>query len=184
MQIGIDSETIRRVGKGDRDAIGALFESYHLKIFRYLYYRIGDIHIAEDLASEVFVRLIRSSTQNRPGSPVLQALLYKIARNLAIDHYRKPQAQQPVTLPETVQSTDEPIDATVERRLDHQVLYKAVHALPFDQGEVIMLRFISAMSIAEAAQVMNCSEDAIKGLQRRALLSLRQVLSDWEVPYV
>jgi len=184
MQIGIDSETIKRVGKGDRDAIGALFESYHLKIFRYLYYRVGDTHIAEDLASEVFVRLIRSRARNRPDSPVLQALLYKIARNLAIDHYRKPQSQQPVTLLETIQSTDDPIDATVERRLDHQVLYKAVNTLPFDQCEVIRLRFISDMSIADAAQAMDCSEDAIKGLQRRALLSLRQVLSEWKVQYV
>lgn len=176
MHIRFDSDVIKRVRKGDRAAIGALFERYHTGIFRYLYYKVGDVHTAEDLTSEVFLRLLRSLTQQRPDSLQPQAWLYKIARNLAIDYYRKHQTHQPVALEENL-SLNELVDTNVEHSLNNQVLYKAVNTLPFDQREVIILRFVNNLPIAEAAHVMERSEDAIKGLQRRALMSLRQVLS-------
>ncbi len=176
MHISFDSDVFKRVRSGDRAAIGALFERYHTGIFRYLYYKVGDIHTAEDLTSEVFLRLLRSISQQDPDSIQPQAWLYKIARNLAIDYYRKHQTHQPVSLEENI-SLNEMIDANVENNLNNQVLYKAVNALPFDQREVIILRFINNLPIAEAARAMERSEDAIKGLQRRALMSLRQVLS-------
>jgi RNA polymerase sigma-70 factor (ECF subfamily) len=175
MQIGLDSDVIQRVSNGDRAAIGVLFERYHMGIFRYLYYKVGDVHTAEDLTSEVFLRLLRSLSQQRPNNLQFNAWLYKIARNLAIDHYRKHQAQQPVSLEENL-STAEMDDLNVDNRLNNQLLYKAVNQLPFDQREVVILRFINNLPIAEAARVMERSEDAIKGLQRRALSSLRQVL--------
>jgi RNA polymerase sigma-70 factor (ECF subfamily) len=177
MQIGIDSDVIQRIRKGDRAAIGALFERYHTDIFRYLYYKVGDTHIAEDLASEVFLRLIRSLAQKDPVELQPQAWLYRIARNLAIDHYRKSQAQQPVMLDENV-SSDVSIDTQYEQNFDSQALYKCIKALPYDQREVIILRFINRMPISEVANTLERSEDAIKGLQHRALLSLRRALLD------
>jgi len=184
MQVNTDLHTLQRVRRGDRHAISEIFESYHLKIFRYLFYKVGDVGTAEDLASEVFVRLIRTWAETTPDGTRLQAWLFKIARNLAIDHYRRHQSQNPDTLPDTVPSEDDPIDTTVQRILNHQLLYKAVNMLPFDQCEVIRLRFISELSIAESAQIMGRSEDAIKGLQRRALSALREILTDWEVQNV
>jgi RNA polymerase sigma-70 factor (ECF subfamily) len=177
MHTSIDSDVIQRVRKGDRVAIGAFFERYHDGIFRYLYYKVGDIHTAEDLTSEVFVRLIRSLVQHRLDDLQPQAWLYKIARNLAIDHYRKRQTLQAVTLEENVTS-EEVIDDRIEHSLDSHALYKAVNTLPFKQREVIIMRFINNLPIAEAALAMSCSQDAIKGLQRRALISLRQFLLD------
>jgi RNA polymerase sigma-70 factor (ECF subfamily) len=181
MQISIDSDLLQRVRKGDRAAIGALFERYHDDIFRYLFYKVGDMHTAEDLTSEVFLRLIRSLAQRRPEDIQPQAWLYKIARNLAIDHYRKRQSMQSVTLEENV-SSDEVIDDRIEKGLDSRALYKAVNTLPFEQREVIIMRFINNLPIAEAARAMGRSEDAIKGLQRRALITLRQFLSDRSLP--
>ena len=171
------SNVIQRVRKGDRAAIAALFERHHDGIFRYLYYRVGDIHTAEDLTSEVFLRLIRSLVQHRLEELQPQAWLYKIARNLAIDHYRKKQAFQPAALEEDAPS-EEMLDDRTGDSLDSHALYIAVNALPFEQREVIILRFINNLPIAEAALAMSCSQDAVKGLQRRALISLRQFLSD------
>ena len=62
-------------------------------------------------------------------------------------------------------------------------LQKALDRLSVDQRDVIVMRFISGMPISEVAQVLQKSEDAVKGLQRRALTTLRDVLADWEVHY-
>ena len=186
MQISLDPDIIQRVRKGDSTAIGRLFERYHSSIFRYLYYKVGDMHTAEDLTSEVFVRLMLSIAkqpvdQDRPDREPLQAFLFTIARNLAIDHFRKHQSQMNVTLDENITASDLPLDATVERGLDNQLLNKAINTLPFDQREVIILRFINCLPIADTAQVMLRSQDAVKALQRRALAALHEVLSDMRV---
>jgi RNA polymerase sigma-70 factor, ECF subfamily len=186
MQISLDPDMIRRIRKGDRIAIGRLFERYQPSIFRYLYYKVGDMHTAEDLTSEVFVHFMlslskQSDAQDHPDSMPLQALLFKIARNLAIDHFRKHQSQQNITLEENISTSDPPIDATVERNLDNQLLNKAINTLPFDQREVIILRFINSMPIADTAQVMLRSQDAVKALQRRALAALHEVLAEMRV---
>ena len=186
MQISLDPDMIRRVRKGDRIAIGRLFERYQPSLFRYLYYKVGDMHTAEDLTSEVFVHFMQSiarqsEAQDHMESMPLQALLFKIARNLAIDHYRKHQSQQNVSLEENISTSDPPIDAAVERKLDHQLLNKAINTLPYDQREVIILRFINSMPIADTAQIMLRSQDAVKALQRRALVALHEVLTDMRV---
>lgn len=173
----LDSGLIERVCKGDRTAIGALFERYHTGIFRYLYYKVGDQHTAEDLTSEVFLRFIRSIDDSHPENMQPQAWLYKAARNLAIDHYRKNQTQKPIDLPETL-SAEHAVADHVEKGLESQELYKAINQLPFEQREVIILRFINSLPIAEAAHVMGRTEDAVKGLQHRALQALRQSLID------
>ncbi len=184
MQLKTDPRSLQQVCQGDQIAISDLFERYHLKIFRYLYYKVGDIPTAEDLASEVFARLVRSWATTTQSGALLQAWLFKTARNLVIDHYRRNLILRPEELPDSLPSKDDPIEMTIEHQLDHQLLYKAIRLLSFDQGEVIRLRFINNLSIAETAQIMGRSEDAIKGLQRRALSELRQILTSWEVQNV
>jgi RNA polymerase sigma-70 factor (ECF subfamily) len=75
------------------------------------------------------------------------------------------------------------IDTTVERRLNSETLAKALRKLPEEQRDVILMRFVSGMPIAETAQALHKSENAIKGLQRRALIALRDSLSNLEVAY-
>jgi RNA polymerase sigma-70 factor, ECF subfamily len=186
MKISLDPDTIRRVRKGDSVAIGSFFECYHLSIFRYLYYKVGDMHTAEDLTSEVFVHFMlsiakKSDAQDPQEGMQPQAYLFKIARNLAIDHFRKHQTHQNVSLEENIPASDLPIDATIERRLDSQLLNKAINTLPSDQREVIILRFTNNMPIADTAQIMLRSKDAVKSLQTRALAALHEVLADMRV---
>ena len=80
-------------------------------------------------------------------------------------------------------SGKEDLDTTVERNLTNQGLNKAMTKLTEDQRDVIVLRFVAGMPITEVAGALNKSEDSIKGLQRRALISLREILNDWEVSY-
>jgi RNA polymerase sigma-70 factor (ECF subfamily) len=76
-----------------------------------------------------------------------------------------------------------PSSRPVERTLNSMTLRKALSELSVDQRDVIVMRFITGMPISEVAQALNRSEDAVKGLQRRALTTLRDVLAEWEVQY-
>lgn len=178
------AEWLKKAQRGDPVVLGELFERYHHGVFRYLYYRVGDAHTAEDLTSEVFLRVLAALPRYRPQSASLQAWIFQIARNLTIDHYRRSNHRQEMELGEhiPVQSPD-PLKL-VEQGLTAERLYQALTQLPDGQRDVLILRFINEMPIGEVAQALDKSEDAIKGLQRRALIALRDRLAEWEVVYV
>ena len=179
-----DKALIIRAKQGDSDAVGALYERFRLGIFRYLYYRSGDPQAADDLTSEVFLRMIRALAAFRLQDSAFQAWLYQIARNVLYDHYRQARSRNHVQLEETLMEGIETTRARpVERALNSVTLQKALDRLPVEQRDVILMRFVSGMAIGEVAQALDRSEDAVKGLQRRALASLRDVLTDWEIHY-
>jgi RNA polymerase sigma-70 factor, ECF subfamily len=180
----IDSDVIARAQKGDAEQIAALYETYHVKIFRYLYYRVGDRQTAEDLTSEVFIRMLRFIGGFKTPGSSFQAWLFQIARNICNDYYRKQKSHQVVPLEENIRDENLSVASAADRILNSEQLKQALNKLNEDQRDVIILRFIVDMSIAEAAQSLNKTEDSIKGLQRRALLSLKEILKDWEVSYV
>jgi RNA polymerase sigma-70 factor, ECF subfamily len=180
----INTEVIRQAQQGDAEQIALLYETYHVKIFRYLYYRVGDRQTAEDLTSEVFVRMLRFLGGFNPPSASFQAWLFQIARNICNDHYRKLKSHQVVPLEEIVRDEKLSIENAEDKVLNSDRLTQALNHLSEDQRDVIIMRFITDMSIAEAAKSLNKTEDSIKGLQRRALQSLKAILKDWEVSYV
>ena len=177
-------EVIARAQTGDPTVITALYEQYRMGVFRYLYYRVGDLQTAEDLASEVFIRMIAALPGYKPHGIAFQAWLFQIARNLAIDHYRKAKIRNHVQLEEDLMAgEDDPVN-TFEQSLTSAVLQQALTQLTDEQRDVVVLRFVSGMPIMEVAQSLHKSEDAIKGLQRRALMALREILTDWKVAHV
>jgi RNA polymerase sigma-70 factor, ECF subfamily len=175
---------IVKAKEGDSDAIGELYENYRLGVYRYLYYRTGETQAADDLTSEVFLRMIRSLSGYRLDQGSFQGWLYQIAHNLLSDHYRRTNGKHQVELEEKL--TEDPLNPRtrpIERKMNSVILKQALQDLSGDQREVIVLRFIAGMPIAQVAQAMNRSEDAVKGLQRRALNTLREVLAEWEIHY-
>jgi RNA polymerase sigma-70 factor (ECF subfamily) len=180
----INTELINRAQQGDTEVISALYEHYHLTIFRYLFYRVGDRQTAEDLTSEVFLRMLRFLSGFHPPSASFSAWLFKIARNLAVDHFRKLGSQIIVPLEDNLDMGTDDLDKHMERSLTSDVLFQALRKLSDEQRDVVVLRFVTGMPIADVAGALDRSEDSIKGLQRRALTSLRTILTDWEVSYV
>ena len=107
-------EQVRRAQKGDEVAIRDLYLRHKTNVFRYLFYQVGDPHAAEDLTSEVFIRMIKGLPSFQPRGS-FQAWLYQIAHNLAIDYHRKEKANTRLPLMEDlVADGDNPVD-TVER---------------------------------------------------------------------
>ncbi len=180
----LNTDTLVRARSGDSGVITALYERYRLVIFRYLFYRVGDQQAAEDLTSEVFLRMLHALDGYRPQNTSFQAWLFQIARNLAIDHFRKTSLRNHIQLEENVVSQGEETDAAVEHRLDNQRLRQALAKLNEIQRDVIVMRFVAGMPITQVAQTLHKSEDSIKAIQRRGLQSLREILTEWEIPYV
>ena len=182
----IDTNIILGAQAGRPDQVTALYEHYHAGIFRYLYYRVGDRQTAEDLTSEVFLRMIRNLGAYRlqGSSASFQAWLFQIAHNLATDHFRRASSHPQVNLTEDLAAADPAPDAGVERRLNHDHLHQALARLNEDQRDVVLMRFVVGLPITEVARALHKSEDAVKGLQRRGLFALKDSLSNLEVPYV
>jgi RNA polymerase sigma-70 factor (ECF subfamily) len=174
-------DLIVRAQQGDTVVIAGLYERHRQQVFRFLYYRLGDAEAAEDLTSEVFVRMLRGLNSYRPGNVPFRAWLFQIARNLAIDYYRAQRIRRHDPLDEALPASGPRVEQAAAQRAAWQHLAAALAQLGDDQRDVILLRFISGLPIAETARALHKSEDAVKGLQRRALDALRQHLADKEV---
>ena len=176
----VPQEVINRAQKGSSDDIGWLYSCYHQNIYRYLYYRTGDMQIAEDLTANVFLKMIQALHAYRIESTPFIAWLFQIARNVAIDHYRRNAAHPAVQLSEIlVDPLPEPSDLA-ELHLESEDLAQAISRLEDTQRDVLILRFIEAVPITETAIILHKTEDAVKALQRRGLHHLRIMLNHRE----
>lgn len=166
--------------RGSPEDAGILYSRFHQSIYRYLLYRTGDARVAEDLTAEVFLKMVQALPSYHFESVPFQAWLFQVARNLAIDHYRRTNAHPATFINEDLDSEDPAIDREVENRLTTADLLKALERLEGTQRDVIALRFIEGLAIAEAAKILHKSEDSIKALQRRGLKMLRSLLANLE----
>lgn len=172
-----DPSLIKRAQRGDQAAFEEIYAQCHSFIYTYIFYRVGDALLAEDLTAEVFVRLVgKVDTFTEQGRPIL-AWLYTIARNLVADHYRQAGRVNWLPLEEELVSAEGVNPAHVaERRLMHAHLVAALDHLTEAQRQVILLKFVEGLSNKTVGAILDKSEGAIKSLQHRALGALRRVL--------
>jgi len=174
-----EARLIKRAKKGDPTAFSEIYDRHQPAIYRYIFYRVEDVATAEDLTSEVFVRLVENIERfTYRGRPLL-AWLYTIARNLITDHHRHAGRSLPLFQDEQqTQLAGEVVDPekTVERKLTQHRLVAAISCLTEGQRDVILLRFVEGLDNATVAQTLGKSVGAVKALQHRALASLRRIL--------
>lgn len=162
----------------DPQAIGAVYDQYFSEIYRYVRYRVNDDTLAEDIASDVFVRLLEAVQKKQGPQSNLKGWLIATASHAVNDHlrrvYRRPTEELSDSLPDAETSVHAEVDA---RERDRQV--KAAYAqLTPEQQHVLALRFGVGLSLEETAQQMKKNANAIKALQFRALTSLQRVLGE------
>jgi len=161
---------IRRAKECDEAAWAEIYERHKQNIYRYIYYRVSNASLAEDLTQEVFLRALESIDSFAFRGIGLSSWLYRIARNLVIDHYRRQPERAELPL-------EEGLLAAAEEDLGRQQeLREALDCLTDEQREVVILRFVNGLSTAEVAQVLDKSEGAVKSLQHRALAALGRIL--------
>lgn len=171
-----EAHLVRRAQKGDREAIAALYDCCYDSVFTYIYYRVSDQQCAEDLTTEVFVRMISVLPDYvDQGRPVL-AWLYTIARNLVIDHYRSQKIEFMPLNDRLVGDGGKDPAGLSEAHESQERLAHAMEKLTEEQRLVIQLKFIGDYEIGEVAAMLDRNERAIRSLQHRALASLSRIL--------
>lgn len=180
MEDQVPGSLIARARRGSPEATSALYKRYYQCIYRYFYYRTGDSQTAEDLTADVFLRMVEAIPNYRIEATPFQAWLFQIARNLAIDHFRRNSAHPVTAIHENMDDDTPDVESTLDFHLTSRGLAEAFAKIDDGQRDVLLMRFIEEMPIAEAARVLHKTEDAIKALQRRGLNALRQLLNKQE----
>lgn len=174
-----DDRDCMQVAKRDPSAFGELYERYVDRIYNYVYYRVSNVHDAEDLTSRTFYRaLSHLHTYEDRGIP-LSAWLYRIAHNLVANWHRDRARRPVVALDQLVlKSRDsERAEDVVESRDSARLLREGMRKLDPARQELLVLKFSQGLSNAEIGEIMGRSEGAIKSLYHRTLLALRKELA-------
>jgi RNA polymerase sigma-70 factor (ECF subfamily) len=165
--------------RGERDALEELYLLHFDRIFGYLNVTVGNRHDAEDLATQTFLRMLESIGRFRFGTAPFSAWLFRIAHNLAIDHFRSRRRVQPeeeVPEPEPDERTSAETQAL--ESIGRRSLLDLIDGLSPDQRQVLTLKFVFDFSNADVATILGKREGAVKSLQHRALTALQKQLDE------
>jgi RNA polymerase sigma-70 factor (ECF subfamily) len=165
--------------RGEESAIEALYRTHFDTIYRYVFLRLGSPTAAEDVTSQVFLGMVRGLGRYRDEGKPFVAWLYGMARK-QIAFYQRGQSRalNPVDLDaaeELVAESAGPHASAEERELRLAIAH-ALSKVPEGQREVIMLRYILSMSVADTAAIVGRTEGAVKQLQLRGLATLKGLL--------
>lgn len=165
----------------DDSVFHRLYEEFHHDVFKFLIYLTRDRDQAEDLVHEVYVRVLRAYA-GFEGKSSEKTWLFSIAKNVAIDHFRKQSVRRKYAFDKfdweknELTSTGTLPDEFALMNENMQALLDALETCTGNQKMVIHMRFIHDLSIAESAEILGWTEGKVKTTQHRAIKMLRQKL--------
>jgi RNA polymerase sigma-70 factor (ECF subfamily) len=170
-----ETELVIRAKSGDHGAFTQIYERYAPAIYRYIYFRVGEAELAEDLQAEVFLRMLEGIHRYEDRGWPISAWLYRIAHDRTVDTMRRRRNRQHVPLESWGGCCDGP-ESSIEVQLDYEELNRMLNDLTDEQRKVIQMRFMADMSIQEVAKTLGRTEGSVKALQHRGLQSLARRL--------
>lgn len=175
--IAIDvRQVVQRAQSGDGGAVATLYQLFAQPLYRYVVYRVPTTQDAEDILSEVFIRMVEGLPGYVLTDAPFESWLYRIAAARIADFYRRSSRRSESELDETF-ADDEPLpeEMLVEQQ-DFNLLRDAIRSLSEDQQTILILRFVERKSHEEVAAILNKSMTAVKSTQHRALTQLTELL--------
>ena len=166
---------VEQAKSGDAEAFAQLYDACMDRVYRYVFFRVSDQQMAEDLTSQVFLKAWEKLDGYRPQGPFL-SWLYAIARNTVIDHYRT--QKQTVSLEDAgpIVAENDRLEDALEFEFEMKSVQAAMQQLTGEQQEVLILKFVAEYDTAQIAKRMGKSPGAIRALQMRALQALAKVI--------
>lgn len=161
---------ISRAARGDREALGELVRLYYGKIYNYIFYRVLDRALAEDLTQDVFVKLTKSIHSYVPTAS-FSSYLYRIAHNTTVDYFRA--AKQSEAIPENQAAPDglSAVDAKVD-------VHRMLSVLPAEQRECIILYYLQGLTYWEISQILDIPIPTAKSRVQRGLAVCRKMMEE------
>lgn len=174
-----DPQEVRLVEQaiaGDAESFGQLYDKYVDKVYRHLYYRVGNPAEAEDLAAQVFLKAWNAMGRYRQMGKPFGVWLLSIGHNLLIDHYRS--RKENASLDDVIIPAGDSADPVVlaEKSFASAALRQAIRNLKRDQQAVVVMRYIDGLDYAEIAGALNKTEGAVRVILHRSLLALRGIM--------
>ncbi len=164
--------------QGDREAIEALYLLHFDRIYSYLHMSVGNRHDAEDLTTQTFLKMLEAIGHFRWRSAPFSAWLFRIAHNLAMDHFRATRRWQPEEeVPEPEGAEESSAEEAALESIGRRSMLELIENLSLEQQQVLTLKFVFNFSNGETATILDKSEGAVKSLQHRALTSLQKQLA-------
>lgn len=171
---------LKKLNKRDEEVFGKCYDFYAPKIYRHAFYRLGSKEAAEDITSEVFVRVWEFLTKPTNKIQNLKAFLYRIANNLIIDQYRA-KGRQPILIDEVIERSLGDEGREVEK-LDSKFEFEAVllslEKLNQATHEILLWRYVDGLSIKEIAEITGKTKNAVYVAIHRGLKELKKILKN------
>ena len=182
-----DAILMRRYQNGDIDSFGVIYTRHERALYRFLLYQAGNNpDLAEDLAHDVWVKVINSSERYKPSAQ-FRTFLFHIAHNRLIDHFRS-KGEQLESLDEEDQDGQtllenmpdgaycQPCDHVAHRQ-DAMRLRQCIQELPAKQREIFLLKEESELSLTEVSELTGVPFETVKSRMRYALAKLRSCIA-------
>lgn len=168
-----EKEIIILCQKGQLDNFVVLYEKYFKKIYAYVFFKVGQQSITEDIVSETFLQALKSIKGFDIKKAYFSAWLYKISQNKVNDYYRKRKINY--SLDEIWElRADNNLLEEVQDKEEKDLLYKMIKDLKKSQQEIIILRVLQNLSYKEISAVIHKSEGACKMIFKRAIKKLKK----------
>jgi RNA polymerase sigma-70 factor (ECF subfamily) len=175
-------ELVARGQQGDRDALEELYLLHFDRIYSYLHVSVGNRHDAEDLTTQTFLKMLEKIGSFKWQSAPFSAWLFRIAHNLAMDHFRSRRRWQPEEeVPEPPGEEEPSAELVAMKTIGRESMLKLIDRLSPEQQQVLTLKFVFNLPNAEVAAILDKTEGAVKSLQHRALVSLQKQIQQEQV---
>jgi RNA polymerase sigma-70 factor, ECF subfamily len=169
---------VERAQRGNREALEELYLLHFDRIYSYLHMSVGNRHDAEDLTTQTFLKMLESIKRFRWQSAPFSAWLFRIAHNLAMDHFRAHRRWQPEEdVPEPPGLAEPSAESQAMQSIGRASMMEMIETLSAEQQQVLTLKFVFNFANAEVATILGKTEGAIKSLQHRALVSLQKKIA-------
>lgn len=168
-------DLVDRAQRGHRDALEELYLLHFDRIYSYLHLSVGNRHDAEDLTTQTFLRMLEAIGRFRWREVPFSAWLFRIAHNLAMDHFRaNRRVQSEEQVPEPPGAEESSAEEQAFDSLGRAGMLEMIERLSPEQRQVLTLKFLYGFANAEVASILGKTEGAVKSLQHRALASLQK----------
>lgn len=171
-----ERELLRQARALDEAALGAIFDTYYPRLYRYIYHHLGHAATAEELAAEALTRLLEQLAGGGGPTRHLRAWLYRVAHNLVVDESRRRVHRDHEALDEGSVSGGANVAQQAEAAILHHQARAALDELTPQQRAVLVLKFLEGYENREISHILEISVGAVKALQHRGLAAMRRHL--------
>ncbi len=179
---------VLRAQQNDNDAFAEIYALTYNKVYNYCRHYLRNDFSAQDAMQEVYISALRN-IQKINDPTLFIAWLNRISFNVCYDMTRKNNSQDDISNPEIMDILhddylDSNPEALAQKKDEVRLIRQAVEALPFNQQEVITMRYFNNMKINEIADALGISKSSVKRYIAVGLDELRIILKEWEVSHV